>query len=609
MQLSQVEQDEMTLGAGVTRRVLAMRLLAGLAQGGVLYWLYRANHGGLWPATDPYWMVPLLMTAVLLPVLLISSLGHLAPKKAALWMLAALAILLALSLHDVWRDVGSPEFERVAGQNVRYYFPSFLLVVFGGGLFFIAHAMVLAAAQDRRYIASYASYFEAAWKLGIQLNFSAWFVGVLWLVLWMGGALFHLVKLDFLRTLLETPWFAVPVSCFGFACAMHITDMRPAIVRGIRTLLLVLMSWLLPVAALIVTGFLCSLPFTGLVNLWQTRHAAAVLLAASAVLVVLINAAFQNGRAGAGVAGVVRASARAASILLLPLTAVAVYAVALRVHQYGWTNDRIIASACLLVASCYAAGYALAAYQYDTWLELIAPVNVAAAFMVMAVLLALFTPIADPARIAVNDQMARLESGRTGAAQFDVQFLRFEGKRYGRAALDQLMTRLGSPDAALLSQKAAKALAQKNRWDAVPELKEMASLAANVQMWPTTAKLPANFLAQHWDDLPGRALPDCLLKNDAKCDGFLIDMDGDGRPEVVLADGQDSLVLFAEQPAGVWTVAGRSNGGASACGSLLDMLKAGQAKAAPARIQDLDVGGLRLQFVRPFDANRPCPQP
>jgi hypothetical protein len=40
------------------------------------------------------------------------------------------------------------------------------------------------------------------------------------------------------------------------------------------------MSWILPVAVLLVAGFICSLPFTGLAALWETRHATSVLLSA-----------------------------------------------------------------------------------------------------------------------------------------------------------------------------------------------------------------------------------------------------------------------------------------------------------------------------------------
>jgi len=90
--------------------------------------------------------------------------------------------------------------------------------------------------------------------------------GITWLVLTLGAQLFELVKLAFLTKLMRESWFAIPVTAFAFACAMHLTDVRPAIVRGIRSLLLVLLSWLLPVAVLLIGGFLATLPFTGVLK-------------------------------------------------------------------------------------------------------------------------------------------------------------------------------------------------------------------------------------------------------------------------------------------------------------------------------------------------------
>ena len=465
MELSAVERDEMALGMGVSRRVMAARLITGLLQGVLLYWLYHAGKDGLWPATEQYLMVSLTMLALFLPVLLVSSFGHMPARTGAVWLTAASLVILAMTLHDAWRGHhGHPMFDNWG--YLRVHAPSQILALCSVPFFFIAQALVLAGAHDKRRVASYGAYFETAWKLAVQLLFSAFFVGALFAVLFMGSVLFELIKLGFLRKLLQQAWFNLPVVCTAFSCAMHITDVRPAIVRGVRTLLLVLMSWILPVAAIIVTGFLCSLPFTGLQALWETRHATSVLLSAVVVLVVLINAAFQNGEAVAGVATVVRLSTRAACILIFPLTVIGVYALGLRVAQYGWTTDRIVAAACLLVASCYAIGYAWAAYQYDTWLRALAAVNVTAAFLVIAVMLALFTPIADPARISVNSQMARLESGKTTAAQFDFRYLRFEGGRYGKAALERLKQWSVGPDAASVRREAtlALALADYQRW-------------------------------------------------------------------------------------------------------------------------------------------------
>lgn len=587
-----MEQDETALGAEVSRRVMAVRLLAGLVQGVLLYWLYRAGKDGFWPASAPYVITPLIMIGLMLPVVLISGLGHMAPKKTVLWTLAVAAVLLILSLHDVWRGVDTGGFDGSLFGRPEKYMPSWALLQFGGVFVYIAHSLAMAAALDRRRIASYTSYFETAWKLAVQLLFSLFFVGALWLVLWMGAALFSMVKLDFFKELLQKAWFVVPVICFAWSCAMHITDVRPAIVRGIRTLLLVLASWILPVAVLIICGFLCSLPFTGLDALWGTRHATALLLTASAVLIMLINAAFQNGDAKAVL--VIRVSARTAALVILPLVLIAIYALGLRVRDYGWTTDRIVAAACLVVASCYAVGYQWAAHRYETWLCPIARVNIATAFVVLAVLLALFTPIADPARISVNHQMARLASGRTPPDKFDFRYLRFEGQRYGQEALGQL----ARSDVKLVSEKAATALKMTNRWQSDKAAISAASIEDNVTVWPASAKLPASFIAQKWADLPEAQQPQCLRDGDRKCEALLLDADGDGKQEVMLfgADYTPGL-LYAEDQPGKWVLMAHLSG---ACGDLRSKLRAGQFALSAPRWKTLDIAGLRLQFLREF---------
>ena len=602
----QSTSSETSLGSEVTRQVMLLRLAAGLLQGLLLYGLYYSSTHALWLATQPYLMVPLVFAGSLLPVMVVSSMGHMAPRTVLSWALLALALMWMLATHDVWRNMGGTP---SAYGLPRTWLPSAYLCVFGAGLFYVAHALTLAGAQEGRLVASYTTYFETAWKLLIQLKFSALFALALWLVLWLGSALFMLVKLEFLRHLLEQSWFAIPVVSTAFACAMHITDVRPAIVRGIRTLLLVLMSWILPLAAVLMTGFLCSLPFTGLSALWATRHATAVLLSADVVLLVLINAAWQNGAAGGGVAGVIRASARAASVLLAPLTVIAIYALGLRVVEYGWSTDRVIAAACLVLASCYAAGYMWAAYGQGGWLDLIAPVNVVAAFLLLAVLLALFTPVADPARVAVGDQMARLAKGRVTADQFDYHYLRFDGVRYGQDALEHLARSAAGANAALVRERAAAALKETNRYDHSAQQITPVTPGANVQVWPAGARLPESFLRQQWNGADSMGpLPRCLFDGAARCDAFMLDMNGDGKQEVLVYSSAAGLpgVLLSERADGKWRVMGTLSYTLSQCAPLLDKLKAGQFQLVPAQLRDLEIGGLRIPLERRIDNEVRC---
>lgn len=581
----------------VTRRVGQLRLIGGLVQGGLLYFLYHAQQVGAWPATDPALFFPLVLGGIVLPVLLISGLGHLARRPLLLWLGAAAVVLAAIGMHDAWRNALDPSPQK---------HPSALAFPFCVGFFFIAHSLVLAGAQDGRRIAHYATCFESAWKLAIQLLFSAMFVAGVWLVMWLGDALFDLLKLNFLEELLRQSWFSVPLVCLAFSSAMHTTDVRPAIVRGIRGLLLVLMAWILPIAVLLIGGFLAALPFTGLQALWQTRHATAVLLASCAVLVVLVNAAFQAGDAAAALARGVRFAARLACFLLLPLALLGVYALGLRVGEYGWTTERVLAAACLLVALFYAGGYALAAVRLaGPWLDGLRQVNLAGAFVVLAVSLALFTPIADPARIAVADQVARLTSGVTPAAQFDYGFLRFHGARYGAQALQSLAAKGAGPQAELVRAKAAAALRQHYEDPWAAGAATPSDIAANLRVWPKGGQLPPSFLQQDW--AAGRqavTAAGCLRRAGSKCDAIVLDGDGDGRQDVLLVgeSREDGVALVAERD-GRWQVIARPPQQLAGCAALQDRLRAGDFALVAPRLREIDIGGQRIALA-PADVPR-----
>lgn len=592
------------------------RILLGLLQGLLLYALYRTAQDHAWPATQPLLFAPLVLVAFFVPLLLISSLGHLDARRLVLWGAGAAVLLAALGCYDAWRAADLPlapptgqpgtHFAVISGVY-RSAFPSPSLAFFSATGLFIGHVLVLSAARDRRRIAAYPTYFDGAWTLAVQLAFSGLFTGVSWLVLVLGSQLFELVKLTFLTELIRKEWFSIPVTAFAFACAMHLTDVRPAIVRGIRGLLLVLMSWLLPVIVLLAGGFVASLPFTGLEPLWATRRAAAVLLCTAAVLVVLINAAWQQGGDGSTVARLVRLAARVGALLLAPIVLLAAYALLLRVREYGWTGERVDATACVLVAAWYAVGYFAAALR-PGWLPLVARVNTGAAFLVLAVLLALFSPLADPARISVASQVARLDAGKTAAQHFDFVFLRFDGARFGRTALNRLdaqAARANGPDSALVRQRIAAVRTMSSRGDRRGVERTAADLAANLRPQPAGTALPASFLNTDWSNFDERwRLPDCLYADHKRCDALQLDLTGDGKPEVILlpADSPYGKVLSEAAP-GQWKLVGTV--AISQCGPLRAALLAGRGQSVDAGLRDIEADGMRVRV----SAEPPKPEP
>lgn len=591
----------------VSGRIAQWRMATGLLQGAVLYFLYWSAKNTGWPSAHLYLFAALVMVFVFVPALFVSGLGHMQKRRIAIWMVVAMAICALLTLNDVWRSgIGHSDW-RFFGNTSTGYSPSGWLLFFLPAGLYIAHALVLAGAADTRRIASYPTYFEISWKLIIQIKFSLLFTGVLWLILWLGSALFMLVKLRFLQDLLGKPWFVVIVTTFAFATALHVTDVRPGIVRGIRGLLLVLMSWLLPVTTLIVGGFLISLPFVGLEPLWATRHATSVLLGATAVLVLLINATFQGGALGKQIARVLRIVARTACVLLLPMVLIAIYSLTLRVEQYGWTNDRIIAAASLLVAICYAVGYVWAAFERGAWLARIAPTNVITAFMILAVLVALFTPIADPARLSVASQMARLESGKVSAAEFDYAYLKFEGARYGNEALQVLKTRTAGADAATIRTMAETALNRKNKWDRneANPVANAASRVKNITVWPQTESLPEGFLQQDWNK--DVAATECLRYQNRHCNAYLTDLNGDGRADILLKDENrysPIAVFTANTTTGQWQLSGYIRG--ARCKDMTEAMQAGSYRLVVPEFKDLEIGGRRLHVEPTNDDDAKC---
>ena len=602
MMMNAPSSDDLSMPeSAVSRGIAVARLVVGSLQGILLYALYIAFQHKTWPATESQLFAPLLLVALFIPIIFVSGLGHIGLKRIVMWVAAASAIAWGVGFYDVWRRTPDGAGGLGYAYDTPSILPSPLVLLFMGIGLYIAHSLVLAATADRQWIARYSSYFELAWKLAIQIKFSALFVGILWLVLWLGASLFMLVKLDFLKDLLVRPWFSVPITAFAFSAALHITDVRPGIVRGIRTLLLVLMSWLLPLATLIVFGFMASLPWTGLDPLWATRHATAVLLSAAAVLVVLINATFQNGEITSQVARILRWSTRVAAVLLAPIILIAIYSLGLRVSEYGWTTDRVIAAACLLVASCYATGYAWAAYSRGAAMRHIAPTNVVTAFVVLAVLVAMFSPAADPARISVANQLARLESGKVLAAQFDFDYIKFSGAIYGWDALQKLKVTVQGTEAPLIREKAAAVIAKRNQWTTEVPAATPVEIVGNITVWPKGSVLPASLLSQDW----GRtneawSISECLRFKDRKCDAYLIDFTGDGKTEVLLIDQRDypRPVLMMQSVGGLWDIAGQLNGSFVKCSEQIQKsLAAGAYQLVTPLVQDLEVAGRRLHFV------------
>jgi len=292
---------------------------------------------------------------------------------------------------------------------------------------------------------------------------------------------------------------------------------------------------------------------------------------------------------------------------LVALVGLAIYALKLRIDQYGWTISRVHAAACALIALCYALGYAWAALDRGAWLRPVAPVNVLTSYVTLALLVALFTPIADPARLAVASQVDRLLSGRIAPDAFDFRFLRFQSTVYGRSALARLQSTDVGPNAAAIREKSVEVAQLADTGKSEPHV---VSRMHNIAMRTPGQQLPQSFIANNWKsvaDWPWM-VPSCLSDETDQCDAYLVRLSDDGRPNILLLAPRGSEgTLFAQDAGGTWQVLGRLKLPPS-CVEERAALTHGAYKAVPARLPDLELNGRRIHVEaadsKPLDCKR-----
>ena len=589
-----MEQSTLTASTLATARAVI-----GLVQGLALYLIYLSYDGKAWPATDPIVFAPLVLVFLFVPLALLQALGNLRLRTLALWGGGATLVIAGFGFYDIWR--ATPAFR---GSAAASSLPSWQVVAALIAMLFIAQSLIVAGDAERKWIASYPTHFDVAWKLAVQGALSIAFVGTFWIVLVLGAGLFKLIKIDEFATLIQHEWFAIPATTLATAAAIHVTDVRANLVRGIRTVGLTLLSWLLPLMALIVVGFLVALAFTGVQPLWATRFATGLLLIATGGLVVLVNAAYQDGDVERAAPRILRYAGTLGALAPIPLTALAGNALLLRIAQYGWTADRIYMFAALLVGGCYAVGYTAAALWRGPWLRGIERWNFYTALVILGVLFALFTPIVDPYRIAVASQVARLESGRVTADKFDFANLKWEGGRFGQAALRRLKVTTSLPNAPAIREQADAALKQTNRYarfqQATPTL-----LSDNIVPHTADGKLPESFTRQNWKANPVQAfLPLCMTMIGQKCDAWTMNLPNNGSSVLLIVYGAQ-IYAFQQDESAIWMLAATWT---LRCRAVIDALRTGDFKAVPPEspLPDIEVAGQRFP-ASPPTYQGPCP--
>ena len=552
------------------------RLGVGLAQGLLLLALFAARD-----VLNPYFFLSAVMVLMFAPLLLLAGMGRMRFWPLLAWTGLATVLLAAAGAYHHWRTLSSD------GGH-----PGLALLALTGLFLFVGQSLVQGGAID------YPAHHRSAWRLAIRIVLCALFAGLAWAA---AGA-----ALGFLRQHYPALAYAplvLPLVALSVALAAQLTGEK--FLGAVQEGLIFVFTMALPLLLLL------GIAVAGLGALGRWQPSLEVSAALAVLLIISINASYRDGTVWRPYWQ--RRLEFAASLVLVPLTLLAGSALAARIAQYGWTDERIFAVAGLLLMAGYAlcyAGSALISLGGGGWMQRIEGSNLAMAFAGLALIVALASPIADPARLAVESQSLRLDQHRIAADAFDFTWLRDGGLRFGHNALTAMAASKAAP---AVTRGAFEALAAKPA-AARPTPTE---IGANLHVHSATG-LPAGLLARDWSGVAGA--PPCLTNAALGCDAFFSDLDGDGHSEIILAYGTDARWWAAVMKQGLdkdgkmgggWYVAGTL--AAPPCPGGLDALRAGHfAAVRPSdNWRDLVVDGIRLsvQPSSPDLANLPtaCP--
>lgn len=352
-----------------------------------------------------------------------------------------------------WRAVGQAE----SIADPQY---GFLAGVIATGL---ALPLFQAGFHRSRWATPYRTIHGAVWSDAICAAGSLAFVGASWLMLVLLSELFHLLRIDLLRDLMNESWFGWSWSGAAFGAALGVLRNEATIIGTLRRVVMTVLSLLAVPLAAGLAIFLLAMAVSGPEVLWEaTRSATPVLLSCAAGGWVLANAILRDEDAAMSGNRVLRIAGLMLVLSILPLTVFAAISMGTRVAQHGLSPERLWGLVAIAVAVAYGIAWLVAVvrgWRPGEWRDRVRRANLHLAVLISGLTLLLALPVLDFGAISARQQVARLESGAVGADTFDYDALRWDFGAAGRRALE----RLASDTNPVVAKASREALAREVR--------------------------------------------------------------------------------------------------------------------------------------------------
>lgn len=346
----------------------------------------------------------------------------------------------------------------------------------------------------------YNALFDHAWGMTVRMAAAGSFVGVFWIVLLLSDQLLSLVGFTYLGQLVGNFWFSLPLTGLVGGIALAVLNELSLIVSTLRRLALNLLRLLLPPVCVVIALFLALVPFQGLEKVFGSFSAAGTMLAMAFGAITLITSAIDGSDDHASKSKVMTISARVMGLLLPVITGIAVFAILLRVNQYGWTPARLSGALVSIVLLSYSAVYALSALSKDKWRNRIRQSNVWMALGVISLSALWLSPILDAERISASSHFDRFISGRLSVDDLDVWRLGDDWGKAGSIALGRLELLEDHKEQTALNDKLARYKAGQNLWEyqdsaqSLAQIKQSKELGVILPVRPVGQLIPEGML-------------------------------------------------------------------------------------------------------------------
>lgn len=506
-------------------------------------------------------------------------------RQRALWYWMALIFcaVLAMSVWLKWNAGGSGRWRQ---EDAFFVFGWHLLLMAMLALPWIQYQLHARAGEAR-----YPRFYSDLWLNTLTLFIVLIANGLFWLVLLLWSEMFKLVNISFFNTLFfETDWFGYVSFGLITALAVVLARTQSRLVASVQKLLTFIATGLLPLVALLALMFMVTLPFTGLEAISQ-RVSAAGLLSTLTLILLLLAAIVREPQKSAlpypvALRGLIAISLGVAPVYML----IAAWAIGTRVHQYGWTPERLHGALVALVLLLWSLGNLLSLLRRGRDpLAVQGKVVLGISLLSLGLLILLNTPVLDAWRISVNSHMARYYSGENRADQVSLYMLARSGKP-GRAALE-----------ALRQDEAFNQDSQRRRdlnsilqggSDRGADL-AVISLAPKVMIAPGSTRPDEAF----WTFITAQRYRISSCMEQDACVLVSQDLNADGRPEQVLyafAEGESLVIAMKESQWALIADARLPEGFSKE--KLLQAVANHTLSSAPRAWRDITISGERLKI-------------